>query len=411
MALPDFDGRMRTTCFPCLDTGRTSTGQQDPPIRPTIEVIDENGKKKKKVLGTAFQTMTKHGDIGPDIRGMYVPDLSHVEYDADNQEWLVEEEEEFISADSAQAEARVIFLLAQDEEALHDIDTRDYHAWTASWFFGGSENDYSKKVLGYEHPIRFVGKTLRHAGHLGAGKRRAAISVNTDARKFKIPIIITEAIAERALTIFHSKQPKIQQVFQTQVIECLKRNRQLVAPLPYGIQAAIGGKRTFYERWGDELFRMGFSYLPQRAVSDNTKAALFRIRNRCNRIRKDGRTARIKCILESHDGLLFSIPVSWKPIWGPIIKQEMERPIDFSHCSLPRHELIIPCELEIGKNYYELSKWRDIPLITPPLEIPTMIERSTNEEFSIVDLPPDSKLTDIIYHHQVEKRLNRFEVD
>lgn len=74
MAMPDFDGRMRTTYFPCLETGRSSTGQQDPPIRPSIEVVDFDGKKKKKVLGTAFQTMTKHGDIGADVRGMYVVD-------------------------------------------------------------------------------------------------------------------------------------------------------------------------------------------------------------------------------------------------------------------------------------------------------------------------------------------------
>lgn len=73
MAMPDFDGRMRTTYFPCLETGRSSTGQQDAPIRPNVEVIDELGKKKKKVLGIAFQTLTKHGDIGADIRGMYVP--------------------------------------------------------------------------------------------------------------------------------------------------------------------------------------------------------------------------------------------------------------------------------------------------------------------------------------------------
>ena len=33
-ALPDYDGRMRTTCYMCLETGRTSTGQQNPPIRP-----------------------------------------------------------------------------------------------------------------------------------------------------------------------------------------------------------------------------------------------------------------------------------------------------------------------------------------------------------------------------------------
>jgi hypothetical protein len=68
MALPDYDGRMRTTYFICLDTGRTATGMQDPPIRPEIEVIDENDKKKKKSLGIAFQTMTKHGDVGEDVR-------------------------------------------------------------------------------------------------------------------------------------------------------------------------------------------------------------------------------------------------------------------------------------------------------------------------------------------------------
>lgn len=73
MALPDFDGRMRTTYFPCLETGRSSTGQQEPPIRPQVEVIDEEGKKKKKVLGMAFQTLTKHGTIGSDIREMMIP--------------------------------------------------------------------------------------------------------------------------------------------------------------------------------------------------------------------------------------------------------------------------------------------------------------------------------------------------
>lgn len=73
MALPDYDGRMKTTYFPCLDTGRSKTGQQEPPIRPDIEIRDYEGKLKRKNLGTAFQTMTKHGDIGQDIRSMYVP--------------------------------------------------------------------------------------------------------------------------------------------------------------------------------------------------------------------------------------------------------------------------------------------------------------------------------------------------
>jgi len=354
MALPDYDGRMRTTYFPCLDTGRSSTGQQDEPIRPTVEVIDFNGKKKDKVLGTAFQTMTKHGDIGADIRGMYVPDISHIEI-INREEIIVEEEEIFLQADSSQAEARVVWLLANDEEALELVDTIDYHALTASWFFGGTESDYSKKILGYEHPIRFAGKTLRHAGHLGAAKRRAAISVNTDARKYKIPITITEAIAEQALNIFHHKQPKIRGVFQNGVIETLRKSRVLIAGLPYGIDAPCGGRRMFFERWGDELFRQAFSYIPQRSVSDNTKNAGIRIRRLI---------PTIKIVLEAHDALLFSIPVSKVMEYAPVIQKEMERPINFNSCSLKRRQLKIPCDIETGKNYRDFKKFRDLPIIT-----------------------------------------------
>jgi hypothetical protein len=386
MALPDFDDRMRTTYFPCLDTGRSSTGQQDPPIRPKLNIKTGewgNGKGADwKNLGTAFQTMTKHGDIGQDIRAMYVPDQ-------------VDEEEIFVQADSSQAEARVVWLLANDEEALRLVDEIDYHAWTASWFFGGSESDYSKKVLGYEHPIRFAGKTLRHAGHLGAGKKRAAISVNTDARKYKIPIQITEDIAERALRIFHSKQPKIQTVFQNGIIDCLKRTRTLVAPVPYGFDSPVGGKRTFYERWGDELFRQAFSYIPQRAISDNTKGAGLRIRERI---------PTIKIAMESHDALLFSIPKSKLSEWTPIIKEEFERPISFHNCSLPRRELIIPCELEIGYNYYEFKKFKglDAPIV-PKYETPKLIPKNVTEAFTAVDLPGDTKIDDLVYDDQRRK--------
>jgi DNA polymerase family A len=301
----------------------------------------------------------------------------------------------FLQADSAQAEARVVFLCANDEQALYDIDNHDYHALTASWFFGGTESDYSKKVLGYESPIRFAGKTLRHAGHLGAGKRRAAISVNTDARKYKIPIRITEMIAERALKIFHSKQPKIREVFHGSVIECLKRNRRLIAPLPYGIRSRVGGIRTFYERWGDELFREAFSYIPQRAITDNTKSSALRIKERIRQI---------KIVLESHDSLLFCINTSDVSDVSGIVKEEMERPISFETCSIPRRPLIIPCEIEVGDNYKDLKKFK---VFTEKITIPVLPSKSATEQFLADDLPKDSKLTNIIYREQER----RFEVE
>lgn len=336
-AMPDYDGKMKTTYFLCLDTGRTSTGQQEPPIRPEIEIRDANNKKKNKVMGTAFQTITKHGDIGSDVRAQYEPEKGFV----------------FVGVDSAQAEARVVFLLADDEDALYKIDHHDYHALTASWFFGGTEDNYSKKVLGYEHPIRFVGKTLRHAGHLGASYKRAALSVNTDARKFKIDITITEPFAEAALKKFHANQPSIQKVFQAEIVEALKRdNRYLTAGLPYGIDSPCGGKRQFLERWDDELFRQSYSYIPQRSVSDNTKSAALRLRKR------EPKLARL--VLEAHDGLLYAVPEREVDYFIPMIKEEMERPISFANCSIPRRDLVIPSEVEIGYNYLDMdkpSKW------------------------------------------------------
>ena len=78
LAIPDYDGKMRTTCFMCLETGRTSTGQQDPPIRPLVDIVGKGNKKDMKVMGTAFQVMTKHGDIGGDLRSMYEPEPGYV---------------------------------------------------------------------------------------------------------------------------------------------------------------------------------------------------------------------------------------------------------------------------------------------------------------------------------------------
>lgn len=335
-ANPDYDGKMRTTYFPCLETGRSKTGQLEPPIRPKVDPVGRGRKVDLENIGIAFQTITKHGDIGHDVRYMYGPEKGYI----------------FLQADSSQAEARVVFLLANDEQALKDIDEHDYHALTASWFFGGCEADYSKRILGFESPIRFAGKTLRHAGHLGASKRRAAISVNTDARKYKIPISITEATADMALKVFHKKQPSIQQVFHKGIQDSLMNGRRvLIAGLPYGIDAPCGGKRTFFEKWNDELFRQAYSYIPQRSVSDNTKNAGIRLKERIKNLR---------ILVESHDALLFMVPENRVDDYAPIIKEEFERSINFSNCSMSRRALSIPCEIEIGYNYKELSKFKFI---------------------------------------------------
>ena len=141
--------------------------------------------------------------------------------------------------------------------------------------------------------------------------------------------------------------------------------------------------------------RQAFSYIPQRTVSDNTKAAALRIR---------ARIPTIKIVMESHDALLFSVPISKKITWGQIIKAEMERPISFANCSIKRRDLVIPCELEVGMNYKDLSKFKDLPIIPEIPKIPKMPPRNVTEAFLADTLPPDTHMDNLIYHHTVEKK-------
>jgi hypothetical protein len=52
------------------------------------------------------------------------------------------------------------------------------------------------------------------------------------------------------------------------------------------------------------------------------------------------------------------IPEKEVDYYAPMVKEEMERPLRFDTCSLPRRDLVIPCELEVGYNYMDFKKYK-----------------------------------------------------
>lgn len=62
-------------------------------------------------------------------------------------------------------------------------------------------------------------------------------------------------------------------------------------------------------------------------------------------------------------------------------------------------------------DYRDLSKFKDIPIIAEPTEMVEVRPRNITEQFSMIELPQDSKLTDIIYRNQEDKMMRKFEVD
>lgn len=86
----------------------------------------------------------------------------------------------------------------------------------------------------------------------------------------------------------------------------------------------------------------------------------------------------------------------------------MERPIDFSKCSLPRHKLKIPCEIEVGKNYRDFKKFKDIPIIGEEPELLNMPPKTITESFLASVIPQDTKMDDLLYKH--DRTIRKFEV-
>lgn len=293
-AKEDSDGRIRTTYNVAgTETFRTSTSKLKPPVRAESS-------------GIAFQTLTKHGSAGADIRSMFVSGDGFV----------------FIEPDLSQAEARVVALLSNDTRAIEAFDKgEDIHKLTASWILGVSLNEVT-------YDQRFQGKVCRHAGNYDLTKR--GLSQLT---------CISEWKADKILEKFHGESPGIRNIFHAQVREALERNNCILT-------GPFGHKRQFFERWGNEMFKEAYAFIPQNAVTTQTKLAMIRI---------EKRFPYIEILQESHDSFLGRVPEYMLKECAKIIEEELERPIDFSRCSLPRNPLIIPCEIKIGHNWGEMG--------------------------------------------------------
>ena len=310
-ACPDYDGRYRTSYqIVGTETGRTSTKTLKPPSRP-------------EPIGLAFQTLTKHSELGEDIMSMFVPDAGYV----------------YLECDFSQAEARVVDLLCEDYEGLEEYGKIDKHLKTARIVLGlAPDFPLSKKS-----PERFLGKTSRHAGSYDMGKNRAMVSMNTDAKKYGIKLRISEYKAGKILENFHQAYPRIRSVFHVEVQNCLAKHKRILTN-------PFGRKREFGGRWGDRLFKEAYAFIPQSTVGDALKRAMLFVKDRIPEAR---------IVIEKHDSMGLLVPINEVERYARVIREGMEMPIDFARCSIVRGNLIIPAEFEIGeKNFKDLIEYK-----------------------------------------------------
>lgn len=327
-AKPDYDGRIRGSYrITGTETGRSSTAILKQPLRPNKS-------------GHAFQTLTKHGDLGSDIRTVYIPDPGFV----------------FIQADLSQAEPRIVAILSNDEilSAAFRSGKVDIHRRTAALVLDMmSELDLSEEFnpiadgLSKEGAERFLGKTCRNGGNYDMGKRELAKNIATEAKRQGKDITVSEWKAGKMLEAFHRASPSIREVFHQEIRDVVyhpdqRKRRVLINP--------YGRVRKFYERDGKDLHGEMYAHIPQSTVADHVKNSIILL--------KEGEMKDLPSMLlgEAHDALVFQFPVGEYRDRALLLKSVMEREIDFSQCSLKRGRLSIPVSIEIGeRNYMDLE--------------------------------------------------------
>lgn len=302
------DKRMRTTYnISGTTNGRTSTSTA---TGWYFELdFEKHCIKDGCEFGTAFQKIPKHGfefegeRFGKDIREMFVPSPGY----------------SFFGLDGANAEGRVVCVLAQDWDSLSYIESgNNIHKLTASWIYLCKPEEIKKDTDKYN-----IGKRARHAGHLG--QTGAGLSPQ---------IYRSIPFCNKVMETFHKNAPKVREVFQYEVERIVISGKRRLETPQGRIRDFFGLTKTNIH----EIAKQAYSYIPQATVSDHFKEISLKIALMADWAYQLG---------EFHDGLFWEIPSQRLEQFHEISLIESDKKINFKNCSLSRDfELMIPIEQE-----------------------------------------------------------------
>lgn len=263
-------------------------------------------------LGTNHQNFPKHSVLGERYRSCIVARPGKI----------------FISCDQKSAEDWIINGLIADLtgvdrgiQALRGSVSR--HTLLACFIFALPQVDCGKASLHY-----YLAKKTRYAGSYGM--RGARMSAALAAEGYHIP----EALCTQFLIKFHKAEPEIEQVFQRYVETELLAHHMLHTP--------IGRTRVFLDlRPGSdnqEVFRDGYSYIPQSTVGDNTGLGILY----CERHLPGS------VVADAHDAIVLEVDDNDTSIRAAAhsLESAFDREIVFDN----GYTLKIPVEVEVGHN-------------------------------------------------------------
>jgi len=233
--------------------------------------------------------------------------------------------------DLSQAENRVVAYIAPDPLMIKAFEEGlDIHKQTAGLIFNKSieevsDEDGSSSIGGGNFSERFWGKKANHGLNYDLGYK-------TFSFLYEIPEVEGKYIVER----YHSAYPGIRQ-YHAWIRNRLSKDRIL--------ENCFGRKRLFLDRWGDELFKEAYSFIPQSTVADKlNRHGIAYVYYRQDLFKP------VDLLNQVHDSMVWQMDYS-KFSWEQqaeciiLLKQSLEQPISWKG-----NTFMIPVTLEVGSN-------------------------------------------------------------
>lgn len=227
-----------------------------------------------------------------------------------------------IKVDLAQAEYRVLIWKARIrriiDQFLHNPQF-SIHRWNAVNIFGVALEDITKQQYG-------DAKNGVYGANYGIGPLKASRMYTMEFQRAKF-------IIDR----YHQHVPEVQEVYQREIREQLMATRT--------ITNACGRERMFFDRMDEDLFRKAYAHYCQSTVADLILQAIVEL---------DQQDEVVILLMQVHDELVAQCDEDQKDIACAMVKKALERPLYFDGVDEP---LIIPAEVQVGPNWYDVEEW------------------------------------------------------
>jgi uracil-DNA glycosylase family 4 len=279
---------------------------------------DERCRSDFRTWGTVTGRLSSSENIrGTGLNMQNIPSGKDGKTDNIMDIFISDEDCYLVMIDLSQVESRLVAYMSQDPSMMKCFeDGQDIHKLVASMVYGVPYNMLTK-----ESPERQKGKKLGHSANYIVGPGTFGVVAG-------IPMSSAKLLLNRYYTLFHLGE------WHQSVKDHLNKSRVITTPL--------GRKRTFYDRWGDQLFRDAVAYNPQSTACEHINMAAVRIAPKARERWGD----KVRWLLQVHDELVYSVHKSVLDEFIPLVREELSKPI-----KIHGRDVIIPITIQYGKDW------------------------------------------------------------